>query len=427
MAASLRKHSVRMPNGELVPFEAPDGTPKLQLLEIAKSAVRMKWKKPPPEPNVLDSIKGAGKMVLRAANALRPTVMGRQGAEMARSRPEGLSGDIADRIAARTGSRLAGNLAGNAVNLAPGAGEGVGVADTLSSFKRGDYLGAGINAVATGLGLAPVAGDAAAATMKAMFLGPMAKNADLNALKRAQSALEAGGDPNGIRKVTGWFKGADDNWRYEIDDTPMTIARKRGNLGEVVHHPELFEAYPELKGISLAGQPGKGGALQQFEVDGERVPGGVMSVGAQASPAQQRSVIAHETQHGIQSIEGWARGGTSNEFRTMPANDANAALVLRRIMERKGGNDTFDEAVAAYTEMLGEPPSSLAMSAARQMDEDVLRTAADPASGYRRLAGEVEARNVQTRLNMSAKRRRANAPWETEDVAPEDQIVRFRP
>jgi hypothetical protein len=43
--------------------------------------------------------------------------------------------------------------------------------------------------------------------------------------------------------------------------------------------------------------------------------------------------------------------------------------------------------------------------------------------GYRRLAGEVEARNVQTRLDMTPGQRREYAPWETEDVPREDQFV----
>ena len=43
---------------------------------------------------------------------------------------------------------------------------------------------------------------------------------------------------------------------------------------------------------------------------------------------------------------------------------------------------------------------------------------------YRRLAGEAEARNVQTRRNMSLEDRRAQPPWTTEDVPREKQIVR---
>jgi hypothetical protein len=45
-------------------------------------------------------------------------------------------------------------------------------------------------------------------------------------------------------------------------------------------------------------------------------------------------------------------------------------------------------------------------------------------SQYRRLAGEVEARNVQKRMDMDAATRRATPPWSTEDVPRDQQIVR---
>ena len=44
---------------------------------------------------------------------------------------------------------------------------------------------------------------------------------------------------------------------------------------------------------------------------------------------------------------------------------------------------------------------------------------------YRRLAGEAEARNVQTRMDYSPEQRMAEPPWETLDVPEADQIVRF--
>ena len=46
-----------------------------------------------------------------------------------------------------------------------------------------------------------------------------------------------------------------------------------------------------------------------------------------------------------------------------------------------------------------------------------------PRQQYKRLAGETEARNVQTRANMSMDERRATLLSETEDVAREDQII----
>ena len=42
---------------------------------------------------------------------------------------------------------------------------------------------------------------------------------------------------------------------------------------------------------------------------------------------------------------------------------------------------------------------------------------------YRRVAGEVESRNVQKRMKMTPEERRATPPWKTEDVPRDKQIV----
>jgi len=45
---------------------------------------------------------------------------------------------------------------------------------------------------------------------------------------------------------------------------------------------------------------------------------------------------------------------------------------------------------------------------------------------YRRLAGEVEARNVETRTEWPPEALRETLPTRTQDVPDEQQIVRFR-
>ena len=42
---------------------------------------------------------------------------------------------------------------------------------------------------------------------------------------------------------------------------------------------------------------------------------------------------------------------------------------------------------------------------------------------YQRLAGEVEARNVQKRMDFSADERRQTPPWQTQDIEDEYQII----
>lgn len=78
------------------------------------------------------------------------------------------------------------------------------------------------------------------------FGGTNAAQADLQALERAQTMEQQGVDPETIRKDTGWFRGADQKWRFEIDDSEMRYER-RGDLGFRERNPD-YDRYRELTG-----------------------------------------------------------------------------------------------------------------------------------------------------------------------------------
>lgn len=82
--------------------------------------------------------------------------------------------------------------AGGIFDFVPGIGEALGADDTARAAEAGDYVSAGINGAATAAGMIPVAGDLGGALLKAMFLGPMAKNADKALLGTAKEMAEAG-------------------------------------------------------------------------------------------------------------------------------------------------------------------------------------------------------------------------------------------
>lgn len=56
-----------------------------------------------------------------------------------------------------------------------------------------------------------------------LFAGENALNADKVALGKAKELFEQGADNETIRQNTGWFKGVDDKWRYEIEDGNVDI------------------------------------------------------------------------------------------------------------------------------------------------------------------------------------------------------------
>lgn len=57
------------------------------------------------------------------------------------------------------------------------------------------------------------------------FAGQKASTANLEHLKNAQEMETLGADMESIRKATGWFKGRDGKWRFEIDDSKAEFRR----------------------------------------------------------------------------------------------------------------------------------------------------------------------------------------------------------
>lgn len=63
---------------------------------------------------------------------------------------------------------------------------------------------------------------------KFSYAGEKAKNADKAALNAAKEMEKNGADAETIRQKTGWFRGADGKWRWEIDDSGMKLRFESG-------------------------------------------------------------------------------------------------------------------------------------------------------------------------------------------------------
>lgn len=95
--------------------------------------------------------------------------------------------------------------------------------------------------------------------------GERSATADSSMLARAKEMQAEGYDSEEIRQETGWFVSFDGKWRYEIDDSamkPIESAKfdrhmsefgdyRTAKLGDVIQHDKLFEAYPQLKDVTL--------------------------------------------------------------------------------------------------------------------------------------------------------------------------------
>lgn len=242
----------------------------------------------------------------------------------------------------------------------------------------------------------------------AIFGGPAAKTANLSALSKAEMLAKQGAPREQIWNETGWFKGTDGKWRFEIDDsgaklTPAlsdTISARnsvfRGDASQGIDHPNLYAAYPDAASERMVSnwEPNAGGAYWR---DADGGPGGGFSaVGPDATSV--RSTALHELGgHGIQAREGFARGGASREF--SPNEIAAEQARIRSLPEGDGWTSIRNAS--------GDDPVMASFNL------------------YRRLAGEVEARTVQKRLDYTPEQRASRPPWLDYDVPESDQIVRF--
>lgn len=278
-------------------------------------------------------------------------------------------------------------------------------------------------------------GAVASAVKPAMFLGVMAKNADKAKLARAVELETAGKSPAIVRGETGWFRGADGDWRFEIDDSTSKLkaapdqltAGSERTLGDVLDHPELYENYPQLASVPVGFNERLGGSYSARTSPDDT---GYFTVGnaADISNPKRRndqvwSVTSHEVQHAVQDLENFATGGSPHFlkpgtpgwglYREIQKN-LRTPLSLEEYAV-KAGFDSVDDARASYPGYL-----KMVKKAPAEYDRMAQETAAR--EGYRRSAGEVEARNVQTRLGWPQSER-AVGPWVTEDVPRDKQII----
>tara|TARA_R110000772_G_scaffold63143_1_gene141581 strand:+ start:7126 stop:8340 length:1215 start_codon:yes stop_codon:yes gene_type:complete len=356
--------------------------------------------------DLLQSASKYGAPIDNVAAPYKPSLMERAGQGIADVLSD--TGIISNRYSAQQIGRNVANIG----EMLPGIGDVAAVDDTIRAYNKGKYGEAALNAV----GVAPLLGDAA------IFAGVLAKNADLGALRKAKLLEDTGADRNRIWKETGW---ANDNgdWKFEIDDSQAQLTEKAlkqsivndkgdvlpykladsGRFRDYVDQPHLAASYPELTSGEYRNIAGEGGSQQRLRSDILNKDYSEISVGRDQTPKDRLSTSLHELQHGIQSTEGFAKGGSPTQELL---DDGRIKSLTNKISELEASGDyNYSDMKALLAEK-----------------NRLITNADDPFKQYQRLAGEAEARNVQTRLDMTPDERRAKPPWETLDV-PEDELI----
>lgn len=237
------------------------------------------------------------------------------------------------------------------------------------------------------------------------FSGESALNANNEYLVRAKDMAQEGVDSESIRRETGWFRGYDGKWRFEIDDSQMEVFTSgdailrqtnqgymrfwelynkfsdgnitdteweelgklttiyqsepsqrskrvlegKAKLKDVLKHDILFANYPQLKDVSF-----------KVEDLGEYVHGVYRhsdnsividkDVYQKSLYSKKRDdTLIHEIQHAIQAIEGFAYGSNPEYFKSERQSFLNNIALFendaKRLKEKIGLDNFLRESI----------------------------------------------------------------------------------
>ncbi len=185
----------------------------------------------------------------------------------------------------------------------------------------------------------------------------------------------------------------------EIDDSGAKIENiHRGShaLSDILKHEELFEKYPQLKDTKVTLKEMKEGSNGYFDRNTNEIV-----LNANMSKDEIKSSLLHELQHAIQNKEGWATGGSAQQFYNDFKNKLN---LLRYELEFEPDDFIRDKKLKELEEI-----EQLAKSG---KDKEL---AFDK---YQRLWGEQQARATQYRKDMTPQERMSE-DW-TQTLAREE-------
>lgn len=271
--------------------------------------------------------------------------------------------------------------------------------------------------------------------VKYSYAGKHARTADLEQLERAKQMQTQGADMKSIRKATGWFKGMDGKWRFEIDDSEMTYHRggdaafsrghpdyaeyqklmrkwmtgevtaeeetrlrqmdetwgreygrlservDRGNatLEDILDHEALFRAYPQLRRTKVEFADMPKNTMGSYSPSQNLI---TLSNELRNAP---ESTLVHEIQHAIQNAEGFTRGSNREYWEEK--------LTSGDKIQSKGFQDAREKLIQFQLDKANEEALALKdkIEQAGELDDDLTE--------YDRLWEEAERRGLDGKIN----------------------------
>jgi len=261
------------------------------------------------------------------------------------------------------------------------------------------------------------------------------------------SKMEAKGVPaEEILQKTGMVRGLDNQWRTELSDQFAklkgegdTFGTRHGNVHpsndrftsnerraqgvlveDILHHPDLLEAYPELGKIKVEAH-----GSTRSEKGSYSQSKNTISLREDLSPDEAKSTLLHELTHGIQGKEQFNRGANYKEQVAKYQSQKDETISVIEELNREaskylkaGNKEKYDELMNVRDDLAMQ---YIKINPEKMGYEDYLKH-----------GGEAEARMVQNRMNLSPEELRQYFPYQKGainyglDINPDEAIITTR-
>lgn len=205
----------------------------------------------------------------------------------------------------------------------------------------------------------------------------------------------------------------------DIGKVPVTVAKLNGAQGQfdgsVIALDSQFMQHPSAYNVAKISTP-KG----SLSID---------LTGYTNVKDKIRSVILHEVQHVIQDKEGFAQGGSTNSFQAI-GKEWYQATRKRIDLEKRVqqiAKDFYSKNPINYETVrkFEQIPEVKEIRKAFDEVDKLLKPTENPYSSYKKLSGEVESRDVQSRMNLTPGQRASTLPYQSQGIPVNEQIVRY--
>lgn len=275
---------------------------------------------------------------------------------------------------------------------------------------------------------------------KHSFAGENAKTANISTLNDAKSRIANGEDSETVRQETGWFKGYDGKWRFEIDDSQAKLVEnpkfqkqytsdgefyRVAYLDDILEHTELLKAYPELKNYLVIVQETEPGLEGAFFARDNHI---VLSQHLFERLTSEYENHLDKKYEEIKKIEQTPEFKAYNRF-FEEADEDEISDPVEWIKKEKEAEKKFysseigkryyqlqwgKENIQKYEPGWSAKAKSVLMHEIQHAIQSIegFATGANTSAGdnYNRSAGEIEARDVASRLNYTSEQRKSTRP-----------------